>query len=200
MGSDREPMLRPGWGIRLPALADILATHQQVATQDAAWANGTLMLRFSAYTSVTELPDELVRSVRCLVQVDDKVVVCTNTDGISHPWPGGRREPGETFTDTACREVHEETGWLIEPDTITALGWLHGEHLEAQPADWPYPHPDFLQIVVTGRADRRDGGRDVAWVDTEGYEASSTLMTPTQAAGVIEGDPLARVFLDLIKP
>ena len=137
--------------------------------------------------------------MRCIVFVDDDIVVCSNRDGISHPWAGGRRERAETLIETGCREVHEETGWLVDPDSLRPLGWLHFEHLREQPDDHPWPHPDFLQVVYTGRASDREGGPDVDWTDTEGYELSSRRMTVDEAAAAMSGDRLALAFLRLLR-
>jgi ADP-ribose pyrophosphatase YjhB (NUDIX family) len=145
------------------------------------------------------LPDELVVSVRCLVIVDRHIVICTNADG-QHPWPGGRREFGESFAETARREVHEETGWMLDPQSIRDLGWLHFEHLSRQPDDHPYPHPDFLQVVATGSACERDRARD-GWVDIEGYEIASELVRIGEVPAHLSGDPvgqLSRPFLRLL--
>lgn len=190
--------MRPGWGLRHPDLAVLLATLSPEATQDTTWADGTVPLRISAYAAPADLPNELVISVRCLVRVDDRIVVCTNADGISHAWPGGRREPGESLIETACREVLEETGWVLDVKSLEHLGWLHLEHRSRPPENHPYPHPDFLQVVYAGRAHERSGGRDSEWTDTAGYELSSCLMAPDEAYAAVDGDPLSRVFLDLI--
>lgn len=190
--------MRPGWGLRHPELDEILARSSPAATEETSWLDGAMPLRVSAYLGVPSIPDELVTSVRCLVTVGTKLVVCTNLDGITHPWPGGRRQRGESFVQTAAREVQEETGWLLRPDTFHLLGWLHLEHLKAQPMDYPLPHPDFCQVVGRAEAVDRLGGPDAEWSDTEGYEASSALMTVDEAFGAVEGDPLARVFLPLL--
>ena len=105
--------MRPGWGERHPDLARLLAESQPEAMVETAWANGTVPLRISAYASPAPLPDELIVSIRCIVRVEDLFVVCTNAENNSHPWPGGRREQGETHLATASREVLEETGWII---------------------------------------------------------------------------------------
>jgi hypothetical protein len=128
--------MRPGWGLRHPAIAELLRSSGPLAEVTTRRAAGTLPLRIEAYTPLVDLPDELVPSVRCLVTIDGELVVCSNPDGI-HAWPGGRREPGETFADTACREVHEETGWILEPDSLRPLGWLHFEHLARPAGDHP---------------------------------------------------------------
>jgi ADP-ribose pyrophosphatase YjhB (NUDIX family) len=172
----------------------LLETVTPVAVEESAWAKGTLPLRICAFTTPAELPDELVLSVRCLVIVEGQLVVCENADGYFHAWPGGRREPGETFVETACREVHEETGWRLNPDTLRPMGWLHLQHLNRQPDDHPYPHPDFLQIVYSGKAASRDGGQMASWTDTEGYELRSQLL-PLDAACDIVNDSVCNVFL-----
>jgi ADP-ribose pyrophosphatase YjhB (NUDIX family) len=195
--SRRLALVRPGWGEQHPALAKALRSAAPTATQDTAWAHGTLPLRISAYTHVVGLPDELVTSVRCLVRVGGDVLVCTNADGISHPWPGGRRALGETVEQTAHREVVEETGWLIEPSSLRQLGWLHHEYLTPRPGDWLYPHPDFLQVVLAGRAHARERGVETPWSDTDGYEASSHLLRVADAAASVD-EPLSRIFLQLL--
>jgi 8-oxo-dGTP pyrophosphatase MutT (NUDIX family) len=132
------------------------------------------------------------------VIVDRHVMICTNADG-KHPWPGGRRALGESFAETARREVHEETGWMLNAESIRDLGWLHFEHLSQQPDDYPNPHPDFLQIVCTGSASVRDHRHD-AWTDTEGYEVASELVPIEDVPAHLSGDPVAqlsRPFLSL---
>jgi 8-oxo-dGTP pyrophosphatase MutT (NUDIX family) len=188
--------MRDGWGRRHPELAVALARVSPVERSETAWAEGELPLRIAAYFQSVTLPEELITSVRCIVRVDDKVVVCTNADGFSHAWPGARREPGESFVQTACREVLEETGWMLEPASVEQLGWIHIEHLSPRPPDWPWPHPDFCQLVFVGRADSRHGGRDNAWSDTEGYELSSHLMGLAEAVAAMAGEPVCRVFLE----
>jgi len=191
--------MRPGWGLRHPALTKLLASEvSPAAVEETAWANGAVPLRIAAHTRAAELPDELVLSVRCIVLVEDDIVVCSNRDGILHPWAGGRREGDETVVETACREAHEETGWLVDPESLRPLGWLHFEHLREQSVDHPWPHPDFLQVVYAGRASDRDGGADVEWTDTEGYELSSQRMTLDDAATAVRQDRLALAFLRML--
>lgn len=155
----------------------LLAGRTPMSVTEVTWARP---LRISAYLAVAELPDDLVVSVRCIVRVDDQVVVCTNADGRTHAWPGGRREPGEGYVDTACREVWEETGWRLESSTVEVIGFLHlfnlGEPLE------PYPHPDVVQVVTTAAATSRQADD---WTDLEGYELHSDLMAIDDAVGAI---------------
>jgi ADP-ribose pyrophosphatase YjhB (NUDIX family) len=188
---------RPGYGTRHPAVAALLAAHQPAALHATAWADGALPLRIGAYLGTPELPEAFVISVRCLVRVDTGVLICENPGG-RHPWPGGRREPGESYADTAAREVHEETGWLLERGSIRRLGWLHVEFATALPADHPYPHPDVLQLVLTATAAERDStGPTADWHDHDGYELRSYLLPLTEARTRIT-ELAALPFLDLI--
>ena len=181
-------------------MAAVLTGRTPQASQELSWAEGQFRCRIDAYPSPADLPLEYVTSVRCLVMVDDKIVVCTNVDGGSHPWPGGRREPGETDVQTACREVHEETGWLLDPDSLEPLGWLHLEHLNDRPPGHRYVDADFLMVVYAARAHDRDGGRDNPWSDTEGHEVSSQLLPIDDAIALIADDEhTALPFLEIMR-
>jgi hypothetical protein len=58
--------------------------------------------------------------------------------------------------DTIVREVHEETGWWIDRDSVRRMGRLHLTHLLPQPSDPTTPYPDFLQIVCQAKASGRE--------------------------------------------
>ena len=156
-------------------------------------------MRLRAHLGSAAIPPQLVQSVRCIVRVNDDIVVCENADGVCHPWPGGRLEAGETPVEAAVREVREETGWLIDPDTIEHLGWLHMEHLSPRPSDYPYPHPDAFQLVIAARADARADAGDTDWTDTEGYELRSKLVPLRDADSFIVGEPHALIYLDALR-
>lgn len=135
--------------------------------------------------------------MRCIVIVEELVVFCQNADG-SHAWPGGRRLPGESYVETAAREVHEETGWLIDRDSMRQLGWLHLAHLSQREIDDGLPYPDFLQIVFCAKASERAVGRDEQWTDIDGYESSCRLVSLAEAMSATSTDLLANAFLGLL--
>jgi 8-oxo-dGTP pyrophosphatase MutT (NUDIX family) len=180
---------RPGYGIRLPELIDVLHGLTPVTSQLVSW--GELRLRVSAYLSERRMPEPLITSVRCLVQIDGLIVVTESPDDINI-WPGGRREAGETMRQTAVREVYEETGYQLAPEPLQLLGFLHLEHLAPPPADYAYPHPDFLQLVFCGSASDRQSDK---WQDSDGYVQRSWLETPVRARQ-LDLDPVSLPFLD----
>lgn len=187
--------MKLGFGVRHPSLLEMLAGRRPAACVDETWGNGTLPLTICAYTAPADLPDELVTSVRCIVEVGDGIVICENADGRYHIWPGGRRLPGETHAETAVREVHEETGWLLDESTIRPVGWLHLRRLVPAPPDFPYPHPDFVQLVLRASASSRDGGHDADWSDVEGYEVASRVVPVEEARRLVADDPVNAAFL-----
>lgn len=190
--------MQPGFGERHPMLAPILAEHQPLGTRETAWMNGEMPLRVCAYAGEEpRLPRELITSVRCLVSVGDRIVYCENDDG-GHPWPGGRREGSESAVDTATREVHEETGWRLEAESVKQLGWLLLTHLAPVPPDYHYPNPDFVQLVMQANAIRRDVEQDASWADADGYERGSALLSVDRAIRQPGIDPLSLVFLRML--
>lgn len=165
-----------GYGTRHPALVELLDRLTPVEAYDVRWLGGTLPLRLSAYVvDEVEVPDDLVISVRCVVEAAGQIVVCRNTDE-THALPGGRREPGESFEETVVREVYEETGWHLLAETLRPLGFIHLGLLAQPPPGYRYPHPDTVQLVYGGRADRADFTRENAWSDTAGWELESFLV------------------------
>jgi ADP-ribose pyrophosphatase YjhB (NUDIX family) len=180
------PDTRPGFGCRHPDLVALLAALAPAAVDRISWP-GELVLAVAAYPVPAPVPQELVTSVRCVVRVGERVVVC-ETPNDRHLWPGGRRLPGETYEETARREVHEETGWLI--DQPRPLGFLHFRHVDPCPDGYAYPYPDFLQVVFTAPARRRAGGAD--WVDLDGWELGHRLCTVSELTWI---NGVERVFL-----
>lgn len=190
VGMDR---LRPGYGLRHPALVVALVGLRPAASQLANWRG--LRLRISAYLPLRPVPEMLVTSVRCIVCVGDRIVVTESPDDVNI-WPGGRREPGETMRETAVREVYEETGYELDPRSVRPLGFLNHQHLAPPPADYRYPHPDFVQLVFCGTAQDR---RTDTWRDSDGYVQRSWLETPARARE-LDLAAVSLPFLDVVSP
>lgn len=157
------------------------------------WPNGSIVTA-RAFDVLDDLPSEVVQSVRCLVFVDDDhVVMCENARGVRHVWPGGRREVGETLVETGCHEVLEETGWVLDPASLTQIGWLHYESGPHRGPDIPWPHPDIFHALFAGRARSREAED---WTDTEGYELSSRAVSTAEVLNVITPGDVATPLLD----
>jgi 8-oxo-dGTP pyrophosphatase MutT (NUDIX family) len=80
------------------------------------------------------LPDDLPVTERDVVRVvvldaEDRILLfhandITDTDlGTWWELPGGGMEPGETYVETAIRELYEETGITVSPDQLSAPTW-----------------------------------------------------------------------------
>lgn len=154
-------------------LASFLGHSTPIVTEPVTWSSG---FRFSvaAYLSEEPPPPAFVSSVRAVVRRGAEVLVQHDQDGC-HILPGGQRKPGETFAATLDREIREETGWSLRATSV--LGFLHNHHLEPRPPNYPYPYPDFLQVVFVGRASTFS---PAARLD-DGYEIASTFL-PVAAA------------------
>lgn len=56
--------------------------------------------------------------------------------------PVGKSEPGEPITETAVRELYEETGLTVKPESLKVAHIIHGA--------WGVEAPnDFLTVVFT---------------------------------------------------
>lgn len=94
-------------------------------------------------------------------------MVITDYKGEPYIIPGGRREPRESLKMALRRELLEETGWLIGDTAV--LGFIHFHHLTPKPDGYPYPYPDFVQVVYTAIAH----SYDAAAITPDPYVASS---------------------------
>ncbi len=64
-------------------------------------------------------------SVRGIIVRDGKVAMVHSEKYDYYKFPGGGIEPGEDKKTTLIREVKEESGLVVIPDTIHEFGWVH---------------------------------------------------------------------------
>lgn len=63
-------------------------------------------------------------SVRGIIVRDGKVAMMHSKKYNYYKLPGGGIEPGETLEDTLIREVREESGLIVKPETIREFGYV----------------------------------------------------------------------------
>ncbi|WP_193140330.1 MULTISPECIES: NUDIX domain-containing protein [unclassified Meridianimarinicoccus] len=89
-------------------------------------------------------------------------------DGQSDLWclPGGGVETGQSLTETLRREVHEETGLVVEPDGICHVSEFHNAAT------------GFHQVELFFRARILSGDPLAPWTDPAGVVTQRCLATP----------------------
>ncbi|MGW4884693.1 NUDIX domain-containing protein [Streptomyces murinus] len=81
--------------------------------------------------------------------------------------PVGKSEPGEPITETAVRELYEETGMTVKPDSLKVAHIIHGA--------WGVEAPNgFLTVVFaanewTGEPENREPRKhaQVRWINAD---------------------------------
>lgn len=81
--------------------------------------------------------------------------------------PVGKSEPGEPITETAVRELYEETGLVVKPESLKVAHIIHGA--------WGVEAPNgFLTVVFaahewTGEPENREPRKhsQVRWIGTD---------------------------------
>ncbi|WP_443065460.1 NUDIX domain-containing protein [Streptomyces sp. NBC_00536] len=114
--------------------------------------------------------DQLVAGVIAHDQAANRVVLLQrgeNAKFAQGKWdlPVGKSEPGEPITETAVRELYEETGLTVKPESLKVAHIIHGA--------WGVEAPNgFLTVVFathewTGEPETREPRKhsQVRWVD-----------------------------------
>lgn len=108
--------------------------------------------------------------------------------------PVGKSEPGEPITGTAVRELYEETGLTVRPESLKVAHIIHGA--------WGVEAPNgFLTVVFaahewTGEPENREPGKhsQVRWVDADAIPEAFVDTTDRALHQYLEGS--AQISLD----
>ncbi|MEW1545214.1 NUDIX domain-containing protein [Streptomyces tsukubensis] len=103
--------------------------------------------------------------------------------------PVGKSEPGEPITETAVRELYEETGLTVKPESLKIAHIIHGA--------WGVEAPNgFLTVVFaahdwTGEPENREPRKHarVCWVDTETIPEDFVETTASALRRYLVGEP-----------
>jgi 8-oxo-dGTP pyrophosphatase MutT (NUDIX family) len=102
--------------------------------------------------------------------------------------PTGKADPGEDVTQTAVRELHEETGLIVKADDLRLAHVIHGA--------WGVEAPNgFLTVVFatnewSGEPENREPAKhaDVAWVHVDAIPDEFVPSTGAALRGYLLGD------------
>jgi 8-oxo-dGTP pyrophosphatase MutT (NUDIX family) len=108
--------------------------------------------------------------------------------------PVGKSEPGEPITATAVREVQEETGLILDPESLRLAHVIHGA--------WGVEAPTgFLTVVFvaeqwSGQATNTEPGKhaQVSWTEVQSIPSDFVPTTASALARYLNGGP--QVSLD----
>ena len=108
--------------------------------------------------------------------------------------PVGKSEPGEPITQTAARELHEETGLTVDPRTLKVAHVIHSA--------WGVEAPNgFLTVVFvahewSGELENREPRKhaQVRWVDVDAIPSAFVETTASALDRYLTGGP--QVSLD----
>lgn len=103
--------------------------------------------------------------------------------------PVGKSEPGEPVTATAVRELYEETGMTVAPESLRLAGLIHGA--------WGVEAPNgFLTVVFVTHEWRGepvnaepDKHARVCWVATDAVPTDFVPTTGRALRGHLSGGP-----------
>ncbi|MFI9275084.1 NUDIX domain-containing protein [Kitasatospora sp. NPDC052896] len=103
--------------------------------------------------------------------------------------PVGKSEPGEPITETAVRELKEETGLLVEPEALRLVHVIHGARGVEAPNG-------FLTVVFAAHRwsgdltnAEPDKHSEVAWVSTDAVPAEFVPTTATALHDYLSNGP-----------
>jgi 8-oxo-dGTP pyrophosphatase MutT (NUDIX family) len=105
--------------------------------------------------------------------------------------PVGKSDPGEPITQTAVRELYEETGLTVKPEALKVAHIIHGA--------WGVEAPNgFLTVVFTahewtGEPDNREPHKhaQVRWVDANAIPEEFVDTTASALHRYLTGGPQA---------
>ncbi len=121
-----------------------------------------------------------------IVDAGRVLLVRRGTEPLKGQWslPGGALELGESLTGGLAREVHEETGLLVEPVELVEL--LERIHRDGERVRFHYVIADYLCRVTGGELRASSDADEVRWTERAEWNSHSALKLDPITARVIE--------------
>jgi ADP-ribose pyrophosphatase YjhB (NUDIX family) len=138
-------------------------------------------------------------AVRAIILRDDRLLLVNAWKGRTHLWtcPGGGVELHQSLPEALRREVHEETGLVVEVGEPCLVNEFHD------------PRGTFHQVDIYFRARILSGDPDGAWTDPEGIvshrrwvgraEMRTLTVKPDSLASAVWDGP-GRLLYDPLEP
>ncbi|MBN2587026.1 MAG: NUDIX domain-containing protein [Candidatus Fermentibacteraceae bacterium] len=139
-------------------------------------------------------------SCKAIIVMEGRLLLTVNRDrqGDFYLLPGGGQRFGETLTEALCREVLEETGWVIEPGRlILARDYIGANH---EFAEWEGDVHQTELVFLARPVHRKDVQRvpdpwqtGIEWVSPEAlgririYPSILAGILPAVMSGEYEG-------------
>ncbi|HKN23195.1 MAG TPA: NUDIX hydrolase [Terracidiphilus sp.] len=143
-----------------------------------------------------EFPQTPLVGVGAVVVHEGRVLlVRRGSEPLKGHWtlPGGVLEVGETLVEGVVREVHEETGLVVEPlELVELLDRIHRESIhpssgrEAGRVRYHYVIADYLCRVTGGELCAASDADAVRWVERAEWNSHSALVLDPITVRVIE--------------
>jgi mutator protein MutT len=123
---------------------------------------------------------------------DDRVLLVRKRGTTAFMQPGGKYEPGETARQTLVRELEEELGVVVDPDSLVHVG-----HFDAPAANEPgfWVDAEVFTVPPVGEVGVRAEIEELRWVrlseldDVELAPLFRDLIVPMMLAGEIPALP-----------
>ena len=161
-----SPAWRASLGTAMNSTGDKLISKNDFPNlfEDTTWQN--VNCRFKCLNEMPPL--DLISNINLVPFKNNRWLILRLQTG---EWevPGGTLEPGESYSDTICRELIEEAG--VHLITFELFGAWHCFSTAPKPYRPHLPHPEFYRLVgygaveIIGSPENPEGGEQVASVE-----------------------------------
>ena len=147
-----------------------------------------MLFTMDAKNYAPDAPLHIRPSVRGIVIRDGKVLMVHSRKYDYYKFPGGGIEAGEDHNEALCREVREETGFAVSPNSIREYGMVHRR--ERDHDGTTFVQDNFYYLCAIGE---KLGQELDDYADEEGFtrnlwllsgRSTSTASTITRTNGV----------------